>query len=268
MKKSMLITGTGSGMGYVAALFFARRGYQVYAGSRTPQKLQNLHPGIVPLKLDVTDPESVKEAIGEITRIDVLINNAGYGLVSSVEEVDEAQMKAQFDVNLFGMLRVSGAVIPKMRANGGGVIVNISSFLGKIGLPLLTFYNASKYAVEGVTDSLRYELREFGIRVHSIMPGFFDTNFARENLVVNDRSFADNSPYKKIADTLAPQIVEQINHGNDPVWIAEIVEKIIEDENFPARVTAGEKAQKFIPMRKALSDEDFERRVREYYGLG
>jgi short-subunit dehydrogenase len=155
-----------------------------------------------------------------------------------------------------------------MREQKSGMIINISSFLGKIGLPLFTFYNASKYAVEGITDSLRYELRDFNIRVHSIMPGFFDTNFARDNLVINQKTFDKNSPYSKIVSTLAPTIVDQINHGNDAKEIAKMILNIIEDENFPAHQTAGDKAKKFIPMKRELSDEDFERRVREYYNLG
>ncbi len=267
--KKVLITGASSGMGRVSAIYLAKRGFEVYAGSRTPEKLKDISgKNLKPLKLDIRDFESVKDCVQKIGSIDILVNNAGYGLVSSVEEVSEEQMRDQFEINLFGLLRVSKAVIAIMREQRSGVIINISSFLGKIGLPLLTFYNASKYAVEGVTDSLRYELRDFNIRVHSIMPGFFDTNFARDNLVVNEKLFAKESPYKKIADTLAPQIIEQINGGNDPLWVAKTILQIIEDENFPARVTAGDKARKFIPMKKELSDEDFERRVREYYNLG
>ena len=267
MSSVVLITGASSGMGRATALFLASKGFTVYAGSRTPKKLpliENIHP----ILLDITDFASIKKAVDAIGSIDILINNAGYGLVSSVEEVQEAQMQAQFDVNVFGMLRTSKAVIPIMRRQNSGIIINISSFLGKIGLPLLTFYNASKYAVEGITDSLRYELSPFNIRVHSIMPGFFETNFARDNLVTNTKTFSEDSPYASLVSTLAPTIVEQINNGNDAKEIAEMILAIIQDENFKARVTAGEKAKKFIPMKKELSDEDFERRVREYYNLG
>ena len=154
-----------------------------------------------------------------------------------------------------------------MRENESGTIINISSFLGKIGLPLLTFYNASKYAVEGITDSLRYELRDFNIRVHSIMPGFFSTNFAKENLIINKKIADKNSPYAALVSNLAPNIIEQINSGNDASEAAELILKMIEDEKSPARATVGDKASKFIPMRRELSDEDFERRVRDYYNL-
>jgi NAD(P)-dependent dehydrogenase (short-subunit alcohol dehydrogenase family) len=267
MNKTVLITGCSSGMGKATAEFLAKLDFKVYAASRTPEKIKN-HPNITPIELDITNPNSVKETISKIDKIDILINNAGYGLVSTVEEMQEEQMLKQYNVNVFGLLRVCKAVIPLMREQRNGTIINISSFLGRIGLPLLTFYNSSKYAVEGITDSLRYELKDFNIRVHSIMPGFFDTNFARDNLVINPKTFEKNSPYSKIVSTLAPTIVDQINHGNDAKEIAKMILNIIEDENFPAHETAGDKAKKFIPMKRELSDEDFERRVREYYNLG
>jgi len=267
-RKIALITGASSGMGRATALFLAEHGFMVYAGSRTPSKLLDIKSeNISPFELDITNAMMVQEAIANIGKIDILINNAGYGLVSTVENMDEEQMFNQFNVNVFGVLRVCKAVIPTMREQQSGVIINISSFLGKIGLPLLTMYNSSKYAVEGITDSLRYELKDFNIRVHSIMPGFFDTQFARSNLVTNSDTFDENSPYSKLVSNLAPNIVEQINSGNSVKEVAEMVLQIIENENFPARATVGEKASKFLPMRQELSDEDFERRVREYYNL-
>ncbi len=270
MRQVVLITGAGSGMGQKTAEFLSKRGFIVYAGSRKPLELKKSE-SLYPFYLDITDFENIQNGVSDIEKkegkIDILVNNAGYGFVSSVEEATEEQMYNQFNINVFGVLRVSKAVIPLMRKQKSGIIINISSFLGKIGLPILTFYNASKYAIEGITDSLRYELGDFNIRVHSIMPGFFDTKFARENLVTNDKTFDKNSPYNKIVSTLAPTIVNQINNGNDSVEVAKMIFRIITDDKFPARATIGDKAKKFIPMRKELSDEDFERRVREYYNL-
>jgi len=267
-KKTVLITGSSSGMGRATAIYLAKQGYVVYAGSRTPQKLFDIQSeNIRPIHLDITDIHSVEEALLYIEKIDVLINNAGYGLVSTVEDVTEEEMFNQFNVNVFGMMRLCKAVIPKMRLQNEGVIINISSFLGKIGLPLFTFYNASKYAVEGITDSLRYELKDFNIRVHSIMPGFFDTNFAKDNLITNSQTFQKDSPYAPLVSTLAPTIVEQINNGNDTKEVAQMILELIEKEDSLARQTAGDKAKKFIPMKKELSDEEFERRVRAYYHL-
>jgi len=266
-KRRVLVTGASSGMGRAMAIYLAEQNFIVYAGSRTPEKLNGLSVNIHPLELDVTDMISVERAVSTIEKIDILINNAGYGLVSTVEDVTEEQMLAQFDVNLFGVLRVCKAVIPRMRKQKSGIIINISSFLGRIGLPLLTFYNASKYAVEGVTDSLRYELEPFGIRVHSIMPGFFNTNFAKDNLITNAQTLSPESPYINMVSTLAPTIIDQINSGNDTREIAELVFDIITNNDSLAHQTAGDKAKKFIPMKQELCDEDFERRVKAYYGL-
>ncbi len=272
MAKVVLITGASSGMGKASALYLAQKGYRVYAATRTPHKLDTYaHPNLFPLTFDITNRSSVQSGVDSIVKqeggVDILVNNAGYGLLSTVEDVKEEQMQAQFDVNVFGLLRTTQAVISYMRHKRNGVIINISSFLGKIGLPLFTLYNASKYAVEGITDSLRYELSEFGIRVHSVLPGFFDTNFARDNLIINEATVSKDSAYARIVASLTPTITNQINNGNDPYSVAKLIDEIIQDPHFPARVTIGDKAKKFIPMRKELSDEDFERRVREYYDI-
>ena len=259
-------------MGRATAEYLSMNNFIVYAFSRDVDKLSEIKSeNIIPLEVDITSQCSIDEAISLIIKkhkkIDVLVNNAGFGLVCTVEDILEEEMLNQYNVNVFGLLRVCKSVIPVMRKNSSGVIINISSFLGKIGLPLLTLYNSSKYAVEGITDSLRYELKDFNIRVHSIMPGFFDTEFARSNLVANLQTFDKGSPYAKLVSNLAPVVVQQINNGNDASEVAQKILEIINDENFVARVTVGDKAKKFIPMKKELSDEDFERRVREYYNL-
>ncbi len=277
-QKVVLITGASSGMGMQTAIYLSTNGYKVYAGTRKPDDANELKHEILKknldikiIKLDVADLSLINKAVNKIKKesgsIDILINNAGYGLVSTVEDVDEQEMIEQFNINVFGVFRVCKAVIPLMREQNSGIIINISSFLGKIGLPLLSFYNSSKYAVEGITDSLRYELSSFNIRVHSIMPGFFNTNFARENLVTNLQTFNEDSAYATLASSLAPRIVEEINNGNDASMVGKLILDIISNDKFPARVTVGDKASKFIPMRKELSDEDFERRVKEYYNL-
>jgi len=270
MSKVILITGASSGMGRATAELFASIGYTVYAATRDIKAFDK-NSSINAIEMDLTSQKSIDEAIEQIVkkhkRIDILVNNAGYGLVSSVEAVSEEEMIKQYDINVFGLLRVTKRVIPAMREQKSGIIINISSFLGRIGLPLLALYNSSKYAVEGITDSLRYELKDFGIRVHSIMPGFFDTKFARENLVVNTKTFDETSPYKELVSNLAPTIVEQINNGNSATEVARMILDIVQNPNFNAHATVGDKAKKFIPMKKELSDEDFERRVMEYYNL-
>jgi len=267
-RKVALVTGCSSGMGREIAQTLSKEGIFVYATSRTPQKLMDIESELLkPIYMDITDINSVKEALEPIETIDIVVNNAGFGLVSTVEDVTEEQMLKQFDVNVFGVFRVCRIAIPKMRRQNAGVIINISSFLGKIGLPLFTFYNASKYALEGITDSLRYELKDFNIRVHSIMPGFFDTNFARDNLVVNEQIYNKNSPYAKTIETLIPVVTEEINNGNSTKLVVTMVLDIVNNANYPARNTVGDKASKFIPMKQELSDEEFERRVIDYYRL-
>ena len=263
-KKVALITGTSSGMGREIANTLAQKDYIVYAFSR--KKFTFSNKNIINMVVDIKDMQSIKDAISKIDHINLLVNNAGYGLVSTVEDMQEEQMIEQFNINVFALLRVTKYAIGKMKRDGG-VIINISSFLGKIGLPLFTMYNASKYAVEGVTDSLRYELKDFNIRVHSIMPGFFDTEFARSNLVINSQINNKKSEYKKLINTLIPQILNQINHGNSVKDVAKLVLYIVDNKNADARYTVGNKASKFIPIRKELSDEDFEDFVSRYYGI-
>ncbi len=272
MSKIVLITGASSGMGLATSKYLANNNFIVYATSRDISKLSNLNKtNIIPLSMDITSQESINRAVDIIynkhKRVDILINNAGYGLVSTIEDMDEDEMLNQYNVNVFGLLRVCKATIGIMRKQNSGIIINISSFLGKIGLPLLTLYNSSKYAVEGITDSLRHELKDFNIRVHSILPGFFDTQFARDNLVTNLQTFDENSAYANLVSKLTPIIIEQINNGNDAQEVALMILKIINNDKFPVRATVGDKAKKFLPMRKELSDEDFERRVRQYYNI-
>lgn len=223
------------------------------------------------LELDVTDTKSVQKAVEEVLaktgRIDNLVNNAGFGVLATVEEATDEEMIRQFDVNVFGVLRMCRAVLPSMRAQRHGVIVNISSFLGRMGLPLLAHYNASKYAVEAITDSLRYEAGSFGIRVHSVMPGLFGTNFVKKGLVANKKTTSSDSPYSKLVAHMAPMVAEKINNGPDPVAVAEAVAKVIEDDASPIRVPVGVEATTFVPMVKQMTDEAFEAKVKSTFGL-
>ena len=277
METNILISGASTGMGYETVRLFADKGYRVFATSRDPQKLREKLSrdgieGVTVLPADLHSHASVREAVENVLReagrIDILVNNAGYGLVSTLEEVSEEEMIDQFQINLFGLVRMTREVLPSMRENRSGIIINISSFLGRVGLPLLSFYNASKYAVEGMTDSLRLELAGWNIRVHSVMPGFFDTQFARKNLRVNAAIRDPESPYASLTETLAPRVIRQINEGDDPRLVAEAILRIVEDSDAPVRVAVGEMAGKFLTMRRELSDKEYEHRVMEYYGIG
>lgn len=270
MSKVVLITGATSGMGALSSKFLADNGYTVYAGTRDENaplgdgNLKNIY-------IDVTKTDSIKKAVDTIIknegRIDVLVNNAGYGLLATLEDGTDEEIFKQFDVNVFGLIKTTREVLPYMRAAKSGVIINISSFLGKMGLPLLSHYNASKYAVEGIVDSLRFETLPFGVRVHSIQSGLFGTNFVKKGLVANAQTTGENSPYKELVAHFVPIVAKAINEGPSPQPIADAIKMIIEDENAPIAVPVGAEATAFVPMRKELSDEEFEQKVKETFSI-
>ena len=270
MSKVVLITGTGSGMGKLTSEFLAKHGYIVYAGSRDIEgKVSSDY--LKPIYLDVRETQSIKRAVDIIIqnegKIDVLVNNAGYGLLSTVEDGTDEEMFDQFDVNVFGLLKVTREVLPHMRKSKSGVIINISSFLGKMGLPLLAHYNASKYAVEGIVDSLRFETMPFGIRVHSIQSGLFGTNFVKEGLVANAQTTSEDSPYKELVAHFVPIVAKAINEGPNPQPIADAVKEIIENEDAAIFLPVGAEAETFVPLRKELEDKVFEQKVKETFGI-
>lgn len=270
MSKVVLITGATSGMGELSAKFLASNGYTVYAGSRDATVSEG-SGSLKHIYIDVTKTQSIKDAVAKIIKnegkIDVLVNNAGFGLLATLEEGSDEEMFNQFDVNVFGLIKATREVLPYMREAGSGVIINISSFLGKMGLPLLSHYNASKYAVEGITDSLRFETLPFGIRVHSIESGLFGTNFVKKGLVANAKTTSQTSPYKDLVAHFVPIVAKAINEGPNPQPIADAIKIIIEDENAPIAVPVGVEATTFVPMRKSMSDEAFEAKIKETFGL-
>ena len=271
MSKVVLITGASSGMGEATARLLHENGYKVYAGTRDKELNTPQIVGVSNVYLDVTDTESIKTAVDVILtlekKIDVLVNNAGYGLLSTAEQATDEEIFNQFDVNVFGLMKMTREVLPLMREAKSGVIINISSFLGKMGLPLLSHYNASKYAVEGFTDSVRFEMNPFGVRVHAIQAGLFGTNFVQKGLVANAATTAEASPYKDLVGHLVPIVAKAINEGPSPEPIAEAVQSIIENEDAPIATPVGGEATTFVPMRKELSDEAFEAKVTETFGL-
>jgi len=270
MKKVVLITGASSGMGKLTASYLADSGYIVYAGTRE-QKPQSPKENITPIYLDVTKTESIKSAIKEIIekegKIDVLVNNAGYGLLATIEDGTDEEIFNQFDVNVFGLIKTTREVLPHMRKAKSGVIINISSFLGKMGLPLLAHYNASKYAVEGIVDSLRFETLSYGVRVHSIQSGLFGTNFVKKGLVANAKTTSENSPYKDLVAHFVPIVAKAINEGPNPQPIADAIKEIIENEDADIFVPVGVEAKTFVPMRREMSDKEFENKVKDTFGL-
>ncbi len=236
MSQVVLITGATSGMGKLTASTLRSNGYIVYAGTRNQEALESSIENITNIYIDVTKTDSIKDAVSQIIekegKIDVLVNNAGYGLLATVEDGTDEEMFNQFDVNVFGLLKMTREVLPHMRKANSGIIINISSFLGKMGLPLLAHYNASKYAVEGIVDSLRFETSPFNIRVHSIQSGLFGTNFVKKGLVANEVTTSEDSPYKDLVSHFVPIVGKAINEGPNPQPIADAVKNIIENEKF------------------------------------
>jgi NAD(P)-dependent dehydrogenase (short-subunit alcohol dehydrogenase family) len=202
-----VVTGSSSGIGHETSLTLARNGFLTYATMRSPDKGENIkslaEKEKLPLKtvqLDVTDDTSVKNAIQSITaessRIDVLVNNAGYGLFGAFEDLSMEEIKAQYETNLFGVIRVTQAVLPIMRKQKSGIIVNISSGAGKIAIPVQSAYVSTKFAIEGLSESMAYELEPFGIKVVLVEPGFIKTKIGN-NMVTAKKSQDANSPYSQ-----------------------------------------------------------------------
>ena len=275
MTKNVLITGARSGMGLATALMLAENGCRVFAGVRGDSaELDEARArglDITPVMLDVQDTASIRAAVAQVVDqaggIDVLVNNAGFGLLATVEDGTDEEIFKQFDVNVLGLIRMTREVLPHMRQAGGGVIINISSFLGRMGLPLLAHYNASKYAVEGLTDSLRFEVGPFGIRVHSILAGLFGTNFVKKGLVANAATTAEASPYRELVAHFVPIVAQAINEGPSPEPIARAVKDIIENPHSDIAVMVGTEAEQFVPLRRSLSDKEFEAKVVGTFGL-
>lgn len=264
MNKVILITGASSGIGKESAKLLIKQGYTVYGAARRVERMEDLKSlGIHLLSMDVTDDASMVAGVNELlakeNRIDVLVNNAGYGSFGAVEDVPLSEARYQFEVNLFGLARLTQLVLPLMRAQQSGRIINISSIAGKIGEPHGAWYHATKFAVEGWSDSLRMELKQFGIDVVIIEPGAIKTEWntiARDNLIKTSGTGA----YK----VLAMKHVEMLKRadgkmGAAPIVIAKTIEKAILAAKPKTRYAAGAGAPLIIWVRKLVSDRLFDR---------
>jgi NAD(P)-dependent dehydrogenase (short-subunit alcohol dehydrogenase family) len=232
LKKTVLITGTSSGIGKMTVGLFARRGWNVVAASRNPEgsSLDPSNDQILSLRMDVTDEasvaEGVRKAMKRFGKIDVLVNNAGYGLFGPLEGAVHNELEAQFDVNVFGAARVIRHVLPGMRGQGGGVIVNVSSIGGRVASPFAAGYHASKFALEGLSESLRYELSLHKIRVKLIEPSHFKTGFIDQSLRCTeepeyDAAFQNYMGWVRHEDEKAP----------DPMPVADAIWKAANDKS-------------------------------------
>ena len=276
MEKVAVITGTSSGIGFETALALAREGYHTYATMRDITKSDKIKEiekkeslKIDVLELDVDNEDSAKTAIQQILdqkqRIDVLVNNAGWGLWGCVEDVSVDEFRAQFETNFFSIIRLIQEVGPTMRKQGSGTIVNVSSVAGRIGFPASPAYISSKFALEGLSESLRLEMAPFGVNVVIIEPGVIKTNFLNP-MKMAKRSESD-TVYRDITVKVTSGVKMMAEMGTHPKEVADIIVKAIKNENPLPRYIVGNDASMFLEARKNKTDIEFENYLKkELYG--
>ncbi|MEO9277507.1 MAG: SDR family oxidoreductase [Nitrososphaera sp.] len=270
MEKIAVVTGSSSGIGFETALALARNGYHTYAtmrdtnkGTRIRDTAKKENLAIEVLELDVDNENSIKKAIEKILqdkkKIDVLVNNAGYGLFGCLEDLTIEDLKKQFETNFFGIIRMIQAVLPTMRKQKSGTIVNVSSVAGRIGFPASPAYISSKFALEGLSESMRYELAPFGIKTIIIEPGVIKTNFfaALENPTRPD------SAYKDLTDKVMKGLTMMSEMGTPPQEVANTIVKAISSEDPLPRYPVGNDAVMFLEAKKSKTDIEFENYIKK-----
>ena len=276
-KNVALVTGSSSGIGFETALLLARNGFHTYASMRNLEKSKGItqitSKEKLPLQvvqLDVNDDASVKEAVDKIEneqgRINVLVNNAGYVLLGPAEHLSIKEFKAQFETNLFGVIRVMQVVLPTMRRQREGTIVNISSSAGRIGLPLNSAYVSSKFAIEGLTESISYELEQFGIRVVLIEPGFIRTNLINSSNS-EKRALDPSSPYFSLMQKVENHFksrMENVSSSSPPDEVAKVILQAITSKNPQLRYIVG---TSIIQARMNMSDKEFQKMIMQSFSM-
>ena len=267
MSKVVLITGGSSGIGKSVGEFLTQKGFKVYGTSRNPDNIKN-HPFKL-VALDVIESESITNAINTVIsdagRIDVLINNAGMGITGPVEETPTSEMRKVFDTNFFGAIDVMKAVLPKMRKQQSGLIINVTSIAGYMGLPFRGIYSATKGALEIVTEATRMEVKSFGIEVTNIAPGDFATNIAAGRYhtpVFNDSPYREN--YQKNLDLMDVHV----DSGGDPIQMAKAIYSVISKSSPKIHYKVGGFMEKFsIVLKRILPDKIYEKILMNHFKL-
>jgi NAD(P)-dependent dehydrogenase (short-subunit alcohol dehydrogenase family) len=272
--KVAVVTGSSTGIGYETSLILARNGFLTYATMRNLNKSQNLKSIAtkenLPIRikhLDVTDDASVKDAIQAISsettgRVDVLVNNAGYGLNGAFEDLAMDEIKTQYETNLFGLIRTTQAVLPIMRRQKSGTIVNISSGAGRFGFPGGSAYVSTKFAVEGLSESMSYELEPFGIKVIIVEPGVIRTNFGN-GLVIAKKSQDPNSPYTQLMRKMATSFEELMKNASSPDLVAKVVLDAVRNESPNLRYLAGNDVEAWLGSKRNMSDQEFYKMMKQ-----
>lgn len=267
MSKVVLITGGSSGIGKSIGEFLTKKGFIVYGTSRNPEGYLSSKFNLV--KLDVSDVDSIESAIQKVIaeqgHIDVLINNAGAGITGPIEEIPDAEIQRNFETNFFGPIRVIKAVLPQMRTQRSGLIINITSIAGYMGLPYRGVYSASKGALELLTEAFRMEIKDFNIQMTNVAPGDFATNIAAGRY---HAPVLENSPYKKTYGETLDLMNAHVSEGKDPKIMATAIYKIINTQNPKIHYKVGEFMQKFsIVLKRILPDKVYENMLMKHYKL-
>jgi short-subunit dehydrogenase len=274
-----VVTGSSSGIGFETSLTLARSGFYTYATMRKLEeeksrplidaaKNENLTLRVI--ELDVNNDESITNAIDTIInerkRIDVLVNNAGYALGGALEETSMNEIKAQFETNFFGAVRAMKAVLPVMRKQRTGKIVNITSMGGRISIPLSSLYHGSKFALEGLSESIQYELELLGIKIILIEPGAVGSNFWK-NIKIAKSSSNNNSPYTQFGNQIMKAFKKMEQNAMNPSEVAKTILDAVTSDNPQLRYVVGEDAAKTIEARKNMSDKEFGDLIKNQFGI-
>jgi NAD(P)-dependent dehydrogenase (short-subunit alcohol dehydrogenase family) len=271
--KVAVVTGSSTGIGYETSLILARNGFLTYATMRNLNKSENIKSVAtkenLPIRikqLDVTDDVSVTSAIQTISsdagRIDILVNNAGYGLNGAFEDLAMDEIKVQYETNVFGLIRTTQAVLPIMRGQKSGTIINISSGAGRFGFPTGSAYVSTKFAVEGLSESMSYELEPFGIKVVIVEPGVIRTNFG-DGLIVAKKSQDPNSPYSQMMQRSAAGFEKMMKNASSPDVVAKVVLNAIRDENPSLRYLAGSDVETWLGGKRKVADEELYKMMKQ-----
>jgi len=263
MAKTVLVTGASAGIGKATAILLAQNGYNVYGAARRTEKMQDLkNYGIKPIALDVTKNQSVTACVEQIFKeagsIDILVNNAGFGSYGAVEDVTMQDAKYQLEVNVFGAMHLTQLVLPKMRQNEYGKIVNISSVGGKIASPLGGWYHASKFAIEALSDAMRLEVKQFGINVIVIEPGGTKSEWG-DIAVESLMRVSGKTAYGGLVTAFQKAFKQMEGNVPEPIVIAKLIKESIEAKNPKTRYVGGYMAKPMLFLRNILSDKMLER---------
>ncbi|HEY7110812.1 MAG TPA: SDR family oxidoreductase [Nitrososphaeraceae archaeon] len=268
-EKVAVVTGCSTGIGYETSLLFARSGYHTFATTRNLERARSLievkRKERLPLnvfQLDLSDDSSIHTTFSEIERnfgkIDILVNNAGYGLLGSLEDVSLEEVKEQFEVNLFGTVRLMQLVIPGMRIRKSGIIVNVSSGAGIVGFPCMSAYVCTKFALEGISESIAYELEPLGIKVIIVEPGVIRTQFIKHSIIAK-RASNEHSPYFYIFQKIYNNLIFMQQLATPPSDVARVIFNAINDTKTNLRYLVGNDVAVVAEAKKSLSDAEFRR---------